>query len=124
MTRLWFSLVLILLTACSSADPGQGTFREEAEAFCQVHSIDYWKESGRLEELNALGPTEKQIRLIKEIRSTINSEEMERVIYEEAQTLSADEFYPYLQKELPKLTGRPFECPEIDAFYVSQQAVR
>lgn len=120
MMRVWFSLVLVLLAACSSAKPNQETFREEAEAFCEVHSIDYWKESGRLEELNALGPTEKQIRLIQEIRSTIDSEEMERVIYEEAQTLSADEFYPYLQEELPKLTGRPFECPEINAFYLSQ----
>lgn len=120
MKRHWFSLVLILLTACSTADPGQATFREEAEAFCEVHSIDYWKESGRLEELNALGSTEKQIRLIQEIRSTINSEEMNRVIYEDAQSLSAEEFYPYLQEELPKLTGRPFECPEINAFYVAQ----
>ncbi|WP_027328859.1 hypothetical protein [Marinimicrobium agarilyticum] len=120
MERLWFSMTLVLLTAYSSAEPTQDTFQKEAEAFCQVHSIDYWKGNGRLEPLNELSPTEKQSRLNREIRSTINSKEMERVIYEEAQTLSADEFYPYLQREVPKLTGRPFKCPAIKAFYLAR----
>ncbi len=119
MKPLWFSLALLTLTACSNATPPENVFLEEAHAFCRVHSIDYWKESGQLEELNALDPTEKQIRLTKEIRSTITSEEMERVVYKEAQALSAEDFYPYLQRELPKLTGKPFECPEIEAFYVA-----
>lgn len=93
---------------------------QKARAFCQVHSVEYWKNSAKLDELNALGPTEKQVRLIEEIRSTITSEEMRRVVYEEAQGLSAEEFYPYLQRELPKLTGKPFDCPEIEAFYIAQ----
>lgn len=119
MKPLCIYLVLLTLSACSSAS-SQNAFLEEARAFCQVHSVEYWKNSAKLDELNALGPTEKQVRLIEEIRSTITSEEMRRVVYEEAQGLSAEEFYPYLQRELPKLTGKPFDCPEIEEFYVTQ----
>ncbi|WP_347332727.1 hypothetical protein [Marinimicrobium locisalis] len=119
MKSCWFLISLLILAACSSASPPQSAFQEEARAFCRVHSIDYWKNTNQLDELNALGPTEKQIRLTEEIRSTITSEEMKRVIYEDAQALNAEEFYPYLQHELPKLTGEPFECPAIEAFYIA-----
>lgn len=119
MKLFLFLIALTPITASANADPSQNVFREEANAFCLVHSIDYWKETGQLEALHTLDPTQRQIRLAKEIRSTITSEEMVRVIYEEAQALSAEEFYPYLQRELPKLTGQPFECPNIKDFYLA-----
>lgn len=120
MKSFWFLISLLILAACSSATPPQRAFQEEARAFCRVHSIEYWKESGQLDDLKALSPTEKQIRLTEEVRSKITSEEMERVIYEDAQAVNAEEFYPYLQHELPKLTGEPFECPALEAFYIAQ----
>jgi len=120
MKPLWFLLVTLSLIACSTAASEQSAFQEEADAFCQAHSVDYWSRSGKLDDLNALSPTEKQVRLIEELRSTVTSEEMKEIIYKEAQALSVEEFYPYLQRALPKLTGQSFECPEIEVFYIAQ----
>lgn len=82
---------MLAVIACSSVTPSENAFLKDTRAFCSVHSIDYWEASGQLEELNTLGPTEKQIRLTEEIRSTITSEE---IIYAETQALSAANFYP------------------------------
>lgn len=116
-------LVLILgtlaLSGCFSAKDGISVYQQEAHAFYEVHSPDYWIDTGQLEELNQLSPSEKQTRLIQEIRATISSEAMEKVIYHDAEKLSAREFYPYLQKKIPELTNEPSDCPAIEQFYVA-----
>lgn len=120
--NLIFAL-LAFLSACSYQSNKINMYRAEAEAYCNVHTSDYWIKSGRLDELNAMRPTDKQKTLMKEIRSSISSEEMKKIIFDEGGTLSAKEFYPFLQKKIPELTKEAFECPAIQEFYLSQQSI-
>lgn len=111
--------VSIALAACSS-DEYRQLFIEDAKRFCEVHNISTWGKDGRLEALNQLDPTEKLAELTRVIRSTVRTPEMQTIIFEEGRSLPAAEFYPFLQKAIPELTGSPFDCPTIPEFYVSQ----
>jgi hypothetical protein len=119
MKTLTLTLAALFLSGCMVANDGTSGYVQEANAFCKVHSLEYWRETGQLEELNRLSPTEKQIRLIQEIRATVTSDEMAKIIYEDAKELHAKEFYPYLQERIPELTNEPFDCPAIEEFYVA-----
>lgn len=109
----------LLIASCIAATDGNNHYAREADAFCKVHSVEHWEENGQLEELNRLSPTEKQIRLNQEIRARIRSAEMEKIIYQDAKGLRAEEFYPYLQRRIPELTDAPFVCPAIEEFYIA-----
>lgn len=111
--------VLITLTSCSASESRQ-LFIDDAKRFCEVHNISTWEKDGRLDALNQLDPTEKLAELTRVIRSTVRTPEMQTIIFEEGRSLPATEFYPFLQKEIPELTGSPFDCPAIPEFYVSQ----
>lgn len=113
-------LVSMLVVSCSSSNGQLAAYRAEASAYCQSHTPEYWIQSGRLAELNAMHPTEKQEALIKEFRLSVNSKEMEAVIFDEGGKLPAKEFYPYLQKKIPELTKEPFDCPAIPEFYIAK----
>lgn len=45
---------------------------------------------------------------------------MQKIVFEEGGSLAAKEFYPHLQREIPKLTSEPFNCPEIPEFYLAK----
>jgi len=45
---------------------------------------------------------------------------MNEIIYVQEQGAPPERFYAHLQKEIPKLTKEPFDCPEIVTFYSSQ----
>lgn len=99
---------------------GISLYRAEANAYCKAHSASYWIDSGRLDELNALSPTAKAQALIEGFRLSVTTAEMQKIIFEAGGTLAAKEFYPHLQREIPKLTKEPFNCPEIPAFYLAK----
>ncbi len=118
-------LLLILLTlgvavGCSSSDGKLATYRTEAKAYCSAHTPEYWINSGKLEKLNSMRPTEKAQALIKEFRLSVTSTEMATLIFDTGGKIPAEEFYPFLQKEIPKLTKQPFNCPSIPEFYLSK----
>ncbi len=71
-------------------------------------------------ELNTLTPTEKQKVLIKEIRLAVKTPEMNEIIFTERANISAQDFYPFLQKRIYELTQEAFICPAIAEFYVAQ----
>jgi hypothetical protein len=117
-------IVTLLFTgfviACSTSKVDVEPYRSEAKAYCRAHTPEYWIQSGRLDELNALRPTEKAQALIKEFRLSIKSKEMREIIFDKGGKLPVKEFYPYLQKKIPELTGEPFDCPAIPEFYIAQ----
>lgn len=120
LSKFVVSLCVTLLVGCSAQSSDVGLYRAEANAYCKAHSASYWIDSGRLDELNALSPTAKAQALIKEFRLSVTSAEMQKIIFEEGGSLTAKAFYPYLQREIPKLTNEPFNCPEIPAFYLAK----
>lgn len=73
-----------------------------------------------LDTLNAMRPTEKQQTLMQEIRLAVTSPEMEAIIFTEGQQITAEDFYPYLQRRIPDLTKESFVCPHIEEFYLAQ----
>lgn len=109
--------VLMALSACSISS-GQKLFIEDAAKYCDVHKISYWEKSGKLEGLEGLTGIEKQQVLANEIRSAVSTPEMQELIYGKGATVPPEEFYPYLQEAIPKLTGKPFDCPAIPQFYL------
>lgn len=114
-------VIALLVTACSS-DPSDevAQYRSDAEAYCEAHSVEYWQSSGKLDALNAMRPSEKALELMKTFRQTVQTSEMAKIIFDEGGNLPAKEFYPYLQKNIPKLTKLPFDCPEIPEFYLAR----
>jgi len=109
--------IVMALSACSTS-AGRKSFSKDAAKYCDVHKISYWKKSGKLEALERLNGIEKQQVLAKEIRSSVSTSEMQELIYVKGANVSPEEFYPYLQEAIPKLTGKPFDCPAIPEFYV------
>lgn len=117
-----FSLAFIFITflsACSGGDD-RDLFIADADRFCEIHKVSTWEKDGKLEALNQLDPAEKLAELTRVIRATVRTPEMQEIIFEEGRSLPAQAFYPYLQKQIPELTGRPFDCPAVPEFYVSQ----
>jgi hypothetical protein len=117
-----FFLVFVFIAffaACSGSKERQ-LFIADAERFCEIHKVSTWEKEGKLEALNQLDPTEKLAELTRVIRATVETPEMQKIIFDEGRGLPAEEFYPYLQKAIPELTGRPFDCPAIPEFYVSR----
>jgi hypothetical protein len=110
-------LGLACIAACSNQADRQA-FINDANRYCEVHKESYWEESGKLETLSQLNGMEKQIELAKEIRSSVKTPEVQALIYERGAGVPAEEFYPYLQKEIPKLTGKSYDCPAILEFYL------
>jgi hypothetical protein len=108
---------LVCIAACSNQADRQA-YIDDADRYCEVHKESYWEETGKLEALNQLNGMEKQIELAKEIRSSVKTSEMQALIYEKGASVPAEEFYPYLQEAIPKLTGKPYDCPAILEFYL------
>ena len=108
---------LVGITACSN-QLGRQAFISDADMYCEVHKASYWEEGGRLEALNQLNGVEKQIELAREVRSSVKTPEMQALIYERGASVPAEEFYPYLQEAIPKLTGKSYDCPAILEFYL------
>lgn len=108
------------VVSCSTTKEDVESYRAEVNAYCEAHTPEYWNQSGRLDELNTLRPTEKAQAFIKEFRSSIKSKEMAEIIFNKGGKLSVKEFYPYLQKKIPELTGESFDCPAIPEFYIAQ----
>lgn len=109
--------IVVALSACSTS-AGRKSFSEDAANCCDVHKISYWAKSGKLEGLEGLNGIEKQQVLAKEIQSSVSASEMQELIYVKGANVSPEEFYPYLQEAIPKLTGKPFDCPAIPQFYL------
>jgi hypothetical protein len=106
--------------SCSVKNDMTSSFRVDAKKYCEVHGIAYWQKDNKLESLNTLNGMEKQAELIRVIRSAVDTPEMQKVIFDEGGKLPAEDFYLFLQRELPKLTTQPFDCPAIPKFYISQ----
>ena len=98
-------------------------FMREAINFCEVHSTRYWQQNIGLEQLQALSPNEKIKLFRKQIQNTITSKEMNHIIFEKAASLPQDKYYTYLQAEISKLIGQPFNCPHIPLFYQSDASL-
>lgn len=114
-------VIALLLSACSSSKSNEiALYRSDANTYCNAHSVDYWQSTGKLNELNAMRPAEKAAELMKTFRQTVQTNAMATIIFDEGGKLPAAEFYPYLQKEIAKLTGQPFDCPAIPSFYMAQ----
>lgn len=109
--------IVVALSACSTSAERK-SFSEDAANYCDVHKICYWEKSGKLEGLEGLTGIEKQQVLANEIRSAVSTPEMQELIYGKGATVPPEEFYPYLQEAIPKLTGKPFDCPAIPEFYL------
>ena len=113
--------ILLLLAGCSTGNSNEvARYRSDAAAYCNAHSVEYWQNTGKLDALNAMRPTEKATALMKTFRGAVQTEAMAKVIFDEGGKLPAAEFYPYLQAQIPKLTEQPFDCPAVPAFYVAQ----
>ena len=112
-------LFIVSIPACLGGNSSADGYREEVRHFCQVHNFDYWKSTGKLDELNAMRPTDKQRALIEEIHASVTSPELEAIVFTKGERVTARRYYSYLQKEIPKLTGEPFDCPAIAEFYVT-----
>lgn len=115
----------LLFIVCSSMaalgcsdEPDRQVFIDDATKYCDVHKISYWEKSGKLEALERMNGIEKQQVLAREIRSAVSTSEMQELIYVKGANVSPEEFYPYLQEVIPKLTGKPFDCPAIPQFYL------
>lgn len=118
--RIFLTSLCLAVFACGSHNNEIAVYRAEAAHYCAVHSADYWVSNHRLMELNTLTPTEKQKVLIKEIRLAVKTPEMNEIIFTEGANISAQDFYPFLQKRIPELTQEAFICPAIAEFYVAQ----
>ena len=111
----------LLIAACSRGPSDElARYRSDADAYCEAHSVEYWQSSGKLDALNAMRPGEKATELMKTFRQTVQTSEMAKIIFDEGGNLPAKEFYPYLQKNIPKFTKLPFDCPEIPEFYLAR----
>lgn len=107
------------MTALGCSDePDRQVFINDATKYCDVHKISYWEKSGKLETLERMNGIEKQQVLAREIRSAVSTSEMQELIYVKGANVPPEEFYPYLQEVIPKLTGKPFDCPAIPDFYL------
>ncbi len=115
-----YIFALIFLASCSFSEGAKQktAFQEDANRYCEVHGFEYWQKDNKLEALNSLNGMEKQAELIRVFRAAVKTDEMQQLIFDEGGSLPAKEFYPFLQKELPKLTGEPFVCPAIPEFYL------
>lgn len=122
-TKIFTMFIVLALTSClndaSHSDNAlKDIYIKETVEFCEVHSVEYWENSGQLEALNAMNASEKQIELIRVIHSTVKQPKLQGIVFtDNANTPPLKDYYPYLQAEIPKLTGKPFECPAIEAFY-------
>lgn len=113
---LLVSIVFIVACANKNTEAHLSEYRTDAQSYCNVHTPEYWKSSGKLDELNKMNPTEKADALATEIGASVKNPKMQDIIISGRQ-VSIKEFYPYLQKRIPELTQEPFECPAIENFY-------
>ena len=115
----FFLCYILLLTSCSGTDEKKTqAFLMDAKHFCEIHDLTYWEKSGKLEELNKLDSSERQTTLVRAIHGSISTPEMKNVVFlADDDHRPLNEYYPYLQKEIPKLIGEPFDCPAVEAFY-------
>ncbi|MCR6651285.1 MAG: hypothetical protein NVV73_07240 [Cellvibrionaceae bacterium] len=112
-------IVCSSMTALGCSDyQDRQVFIDDATKYCDVHKVSYWGKSGKLEALERMNGIEKQQILAREIRSAVSTSEMQELIYVKGANVSPEEFYPYLQEVVPKLTGKPFDCPAIPEFYL------
>lgn len=111
---------ILVLSGCSKEDSSRvNAFQKEASDYCYAHSVEYWKENELLEKLHNARPEEKQKMFIQEFDSKITSKEMNDIVLDKPKNITSINFYPYLQENIPKLTGEPFECEAIQKFYMS-----
>jgi len=96
------------------------SYQADADRYCQIHSMKYWENIGKLDELNKMNPTDKANALSQAIRASVVSPEMQAVIFDQGQHVKIREFYSFLQKRIPELTHQPFDCPAINSFYLGQ----
>ena len=107
---LFFVIVLLTQSACAS---DLDIYRQEADAFCNLHHPDKWQSrSGysaleNLEHLNA------------QIRSVIQSDEF-LAVFERLAAQGYDDFYAAIQPEISKLIEREWRCEAAKEFYAIQ----
>ncbi len=108
-----------LLASCFEAEEEKTqVFLMDVKHFCEIHDLKYWEKSGKLEDLNKLDSSERQTTLVRAIHGSVSTPEMKEVVFlADDDDRPLNEYYPYLQKEIPKLTGKPFDCPAIEEFY-------
>lgn len=86
--------------SCSSSKDRQ-SFIDDADRFCEIHKLTSWEQSGRMEALNQLDPSERLEELTRIIRATVTTTEIKKIIFEEGRSLPAEDFYPFLQQAIP-----------------------
>lgn len=102
-------LGLVLLSACDSK---QDTFKHEAQAFCEVHKMEHWKDYK-----NTGSFSDFQNELVNRIGKVLVSEEFRDIFKRLSEDDSRPDPYRFFQSEIKKLTGEDWDCPEVQAIW-------
>ena len=90
----------------------QETYKQEAQAFCEVHNPENWK---------AFAKTGSQAELEKELKrrigKVVKSKAFNDILVQLDQVEFVRELYPAAQAKISALIGEKWVCPYYQAFY-------
>jgi hypothetical protein len=108
---IWAFLPLLFLVV-SACESQQEILKKEANAFCEIHNPENWKEFAKTGS-----PAELEKELNKRIDKAIKTKALKDVIAELNQVEFMRELYPTAQKKISNLIGENWDCPFYQEFY-------
>ncbi len=125
MTKCYVLIAIFinLLTACNNSfvkELNLSSYRADSSRYCKVHSLEYWKSTGRFDDIIKMDAYEKANMFSRAFRKSVKTPEMQAIIFGQGQHVKLREFYVFLQKNIPTLTQETFDCPAVAEFYSSQ----
>jgi hypothetical protein len=103
-------IFLFLSQAGCSSDTGKEIYRQEAQAFCDIHQPEKWTNRAKFTV------QENYDYLQEQINSVIRSPEF-LAIFKRLSDRGYKNFYHAIQPEISKLIGKEWTCPDAEAFY-------
>ena len=109
---------LFAMNECCYAKPNIATYRQEASAFCELHSTKHWT-SFTSHHTDSDSVTEKQLlkELDKRVKKVILTPAFNRIVNELNEIQFRAQLYPEAQKLIGQLIQQPWICPNYEKFY-------